>query len=505
MQAKKRLPVGRVAAVVLAGLLGLTAGCGCGPKPVVVPTVADKPHAAAGLKVWYGDEKLAEVFSPRARAWGYRTGAGITAAASPAEADVLLVPAYRLGTFDPPAGLRPVPATVVGEGSNFQWGGLLAVYQSRLAHWGGERYAVPLSGEGYVLLYRADVLGEPAFADAFKQKHARPPLPVRTWADLADLGQFATDRTGKPALPPLTADPHAAVAALGHIAACYDRPPLTGGPKADGGPDPYFRGLSFFVDMDVLRNGPADRWEGRVGGPAFGEAFRWFESTAKWRPAQPGDPTAAVLSGSAVAAVVPLGELNRLPKDPTTGSIDARFGVGPVPGSDGYFDDAGNRQKTTGVNRIPHYPGGGLVGVVRQSAASPDAAWALLGELGGPIGSTATLDTPAVGGGPLRTEQAGEQPRLWQQYGFDAKRTADLAKAVREYTAPNTLNPALGLRTPDVDAVHALLAKALTKVASGQVTAAAGQAEAVNGWKELDAKTPRDKRAVDRKRAAGLE
>jgi ABC-type glycerol-3-phosphate transport system substrate-binding protein len=206
-----------------------------------------------------------------------------------------------------------------------------------------------------------------------------------------------------------------------------------------------------------------------------------------------------------VAAVVPLGELTRLPKDPTTGAIDAKFGIGPVPGSDGYFDDAGRRQKATGVNRIPHYPGGGLVGVVRQSAASPDAAWALLGELGGPIGSTATLDTPAVGGGPLRTEQAGEQVRQWQQYGFDPKRTADLARAVREYVSTGTLNPALGLRTPDVDAVHALLAKALTKVASGEMTADAGQAQAVKEWQALDTQTPREKRVTDRKRAAGLD
>jgi ABC-type glycerol-3-phosphate transport system substrate-binding protein len=504
MQVKKRLPVGRVAAILLAGVLGLTAGCGCGPKPVV-PAETVKPHAAAGLKVWYGDENLTEAFSPRARAWAFRNGASVTAAATPAEADVLLVPAYRLGTFDPPAGLRPVPAAIVGEGSNFQWGGLLAVYQSRLAHWGGERYAVPLTGEGYVLLYRADVLDDPDFAAAFVQNHARPPLPVRTWTDLADLGRFATGRTGKPALPPLPADPHAAVATFGHIAACYDRPPLTGGPKADGG-DAYFRGLSFFTDVDALRNGPADRWEVRVDKPAFGEAFRWFESTAKLRPAEPGDPTAAVLSGSAVAAVVPLGELNRLPRDPKTGMIDGKkFGVGAVPGSDGYFDDDGKRQKTTGANRIPYHPGGGLVGVVRQSAPNPDAAWALLGELGGPIGSTATLDTPAVGGGPLRTEQAGDSPRQWQQYGFDKERTADLARAVREYVAPNTLNPAVGLRTPDVDAVHALLAKALTQVAGGGVTADAGQAQAVKGWKELDAKTPREKRATDRKRAAGLD
>jgi ABC-type glycerol-3-phosphate transport system substrate-binding protein len=243
----------------------------------------------------------------------------------------------------------------------------------------------------------------------------------------------------------------------------------------------------------------------RIQAPAFAEAFRWFARTAKYRPAQPGDPTAAVVSGSAVAAVVPVGELAKLPKDPATGAVDARFGIGPVPGSDEYFDDAGGRQKSIGLNRIPHYPGGGLVGVVRKSATHPDAAWSLLAELGGPQGSAATLNTPAVGGGPVRVDHTSENTRAWQQYGFDQARTADLSRAVWEYVASGTLNPALGLRTPDVDAIHTLLARTLAKVATGELTADAGHQLAVKEWKEHDDKTPREQRLNARQKAAGVD
>jgi ABC-type glycerol-3-phosphate transport system substrate-binding protein len=214
---------------------------------------------------------------------------------------------------------------------------------------------------------------------------------------------------------------------------------------------------------------------------------------------------AAVVSGSAVAAVVPVGDLAKLPRDAGTGAVEARFAVAPVPGADAYYDVAGKRQKSTSVNRVPLYAGGGLAGVVRQSAAHPDAAWALLAELGGPAGSAASVADAGVGGGPLRIDHATPSTAHWEQYGFDTARTADLTAAVNEYVAPGTINPAVALRTPDVDAVNALLAKAVTEVASGRQTADAGQRQAVADWQALDAKTPADARQLPRRKSAGLD
>ncbi len=508
MQDKIRTPFSRLSGIVAVVATGLMAGCGCGTKPADQPTVK-KTHADAVLKVWCADPQLAGVFVPRAKAWAHRNAATVVQAASEADADVLLVPPSHLGRLDPPAALRPVPAAVTGEGSAFQWGGLLGVYQSRLAHWGGDRYAVPLVGEAYVLVYRADVLGDGPFADAYRQKHFRTPLPIRTWEELAEVGQFATDRTGKPGLPPLPTDPAAAATTFGQIAAGYDRVVATGGggnaQLEAAGPDPYLRGMSFYTDVEVLRAQMPDRWEVRVGGPAFGEAFRWFEKTAKCRPARAGDVIGSLVSGSAVAAVVPIGDLAKLPRDAGTGAVEARFGVASVPGADAYYDATGRRQKTTGVNRVPLYAGGGLAGVVRQSAAHPEAAWALLAELGGPAGSTAAVADATVGGGPLRIEHATPSSAHWEQYGFDTARTADLTAAVSEYVAPGTINPAVALRTPDVDAVNALLAKAVGAVASGAQTADAGQRQAVADWQALDAKTPADARQAVRRKAAGLD
>jgi ABC-type glycerol-3-phosphate transport system substrate-binding protein len=496
-------------AAVLALAVALAGGCG--PKPVSNQP-AKKEFEAAPVRVWCGDARLVREFTPRVKGWANRTAAAVTFAPTEADADVLLVPPARLGRLDPAAGLHRVPPAVIADTSAYQWGGLIGVYQSRLANWGSEQYALPLVGEAFVLLYRADVLTEPGFVAAFRERYGRPPLPIRTWDDLAEVGQFATDRVGKPALPPLPSDPAAAVAVFGHIAASHDRASSSGRDLPPADPEqpgeavhPYVRGLTFLTDLEALRDPRSTGWEVRVGTPAFGEAFRWFEKTAKLRPPAAGDPTGAVTTGSAVAAVVPLGELARLPNDPGTGGVDARFGVAGVPGSGGYYDATGRLRKTAGVNFVPYYPGGGLVGVVRSSAERPDACWALLTELGGPAGSAASLDDPGVGGGPLRTDHTAENPRLWQQYGFDPPRTADLNRAIREYVSPGTINPAVGLRTPDLEAVNALLARQVVRVAAGEVTADAGQKQAVKEWEELDARTPRDERAKWRRKSAGLD
>lgn len=510
MQAKTN-PPRRAVLIGSAIALGLAVAGGCGPKPDAKP-VGKKEYESATVRVWCGDERFVREFTPRAKAWANRTAADVKFVSAEADADVVLVPPARLGHLDPPARLLRVPDEYLADTSAYQWGGLIGVYQSRLPLWGTDRYALPLVGEGYVLLYRADVLTEPEFVSAFREQNGRAPLPIRTWDELAEVGRFATDRAGKPALPPVPADPTAAATAFGQIAACYDRAASSGRDQPPANPEqpgetlhPYVRGLTFFTDVEALRAPDPPKWEVRVDAPAFGEAFRWFERTAKYRPTTPGDPTDAVTRGPAVAAVVPLGELARLPKDPASGGVDARFGVASVPGSGGYYDATGRFQKTGGVNFVPYHPGGGLLGVVRTSANRPDACWALLAELGGPTGSAASLDDPAVGGGPLRTDHAAENPRLWQQYGFDPPRTADLNRAIRDYVAAGTINPAVGLRTPDVDAVNALLARQVAKVAAGEVTADAGRQQAVKEWQELDAKTPKDELLKWRRKSAGLD
>ena len=85
----------------------------------------------AGVVVKVGCDRLAAAaaFTPRAALWADRTGAEVKWVPA-GDADVLLVPYRDLGRLDPPATLLPVPAAVAGDKSAYQWGDLLAVYQS---------------------------------------------------------------------------------------------------------------------------------------------------------------------------------------------------------------------------------------------------------------------------------------------------------------------------------------------------------------------------------------
>ncbi len=483
----KSLP--RVApAVVLAAAL-LT---GCSTK--APPPVAKKEFVGVVITVGCDRPDAARAFGPRAALWANRTGAEVKWVPA-AEADVLLVPFRDLGRLDPPAALLPVPAALTGDKSAFQWGDLIGTYQRRLTAWGEEPYLVPLTGDGFVLAYRTDVFDDKSFVEAFREKHARHPLPIQTWDQLATVGEFATARRSKPSLAPVPADPTAATTAFAQIAACYDRAASTGKAESPTDPDPYTRGLSFFLEADAVREGGTGK-ETRLTAPAFGAAFSWFEKTAKSRPADPGDPADALAKGDAVAAVLSLADLKRATKG------GAKLGVLPVPGSNAYFDKAGGRKESVGDNHIPYHPASGLGGGVKKSAANPEACWALLAELGGPAGSAATLDDATLGAGPLRREHAADDDRPWQQYGADA---AAVHAGLKQHVNPATVNPAAGLRTADAAAVDAILAAEVQAVGTSKKAAADGQAAAAAKWDELDMQTPAEQRRRDRRKSLGVE
>jgi multiple sugar transport system substrate-binding protein len=481
---KRLYPLGVTGLSVILTLAG-----GCGP-PAGPTAPATTGPAGSRVAVGYADGRAEAEYRPRVTAWANRVSATVVAA-DLAAADVLIVPAADLGGLAENGGLLPVSELVSGEASGYQWNGLLRVYQTILAQWGATEYAAPLTGEGWVAVYRADLLKEPGFVKEFNEQHRRPPLPVRTWEDLAAVAAARAKFTGRPSLPPLPADPDAVLTALCQVAACYDR-----SPAADrGGVEDFRRGRSFLTAADTGRP--------RIDTPGFVEAFRWFAGTSRVRPAEPGDPIDALVSGSAVAAVVPVADLLRLPVDPKTGAIDARFELAGVPGSQSYFEPAGEKRTVGSANLVPYFAGTGLVGVVRKTAPHPDACWRLLAELGGPTGSTLAIGPP-LGGGPLRSAHVTDDSRVWGQYRLDPPGTASLREAMRQFTAGG-VNPAIGLRTPDRKAIAEVIAKQVRLAATGKADATAAMKQATADWAELDAKVPEATRKAWRKKTAGVE
>ena len=89
---------------------------------------------------------------------------------------------------------------------------------------GGQTVAVPLTGDGFVLLYRADRFADPVVAAEFKQsRHPDRPLVPGTWEDFADLARLFAEIDKKPSLPPLPTDPERVADLFFRVASSIDR------------------------------------------------------------------------------------------------------------------------------------------------------------------------------------------------------------------------------------------------------------------------------------------
>jgi ABC-type glycerol-3-phosphate transport system substrate-binding protein len=405
------------------------------------------------------------------------------------DTDIGILAVPQFGFWASRGELARVPGRLRLADHAYQWTGVLAIYRERLSEWGGQAQAIPLAGDGFVVLYRTDRLAEAKFVDAFLGAYKRKPAAPATWEDFADLAVQLRATSGRPSLAPMS---DAAIADLFfRVAACYDRPALVG-------PRSGQEGVPSLIH-DVTTGNP------RLDAPAFtaaGELFaRLVEGKCFAPPAaagQPLDPIAALADGSALA-VVSLAELSRLPRE--NGMVPPRFGIAPLPGTKRYFE-RGRSTAAALPNYIPYHSGGRL-GVVRSRCANPDAAFDLLAELGGPARSLEIISTPGLGVGPSRLSHL-ERDRLhiWYGYGLAASRTKLLQQAMQQYVRQEVKTPALGLRGPDQDVLSAAAAKELGKIITGTPPAEALR-NLTGAWNAIDAKTPVETRLQWRKMAVG--
>jgi hypothetical protein len=112
------------------------------------------------------------------------------------------------------------------------------------------------------------------------------------------------------------------------------------------------------------------------------------------------------------------------------------------------------------------------------------------------------LSNPALGAGPYRIEHT--EPAVWLGYGFDADRTADLARATARYLGVTVSNPVLALRTPDQAELMAALEAEVRKAAAGQATGAEAMKRAAAAWTAHDAGKNPDELRRWRRNSVGL-
>lgn len=479
--------------LVGAALLGVLASLtGCGGDNTPLPSSRTKPHNGTALFVRCPDQDFAAALTPAVQSWADRTGAKVTvlteAMATTDDTDIGILPLSAFGAWADRSELARIPANF-RSGESFQWTGLLPAYREQLIEWGGQAQAVPLAGDGMVIVYRHDRLTDPKFVEFFRAAHRRPPTAPPSWEEFAVLAGALTSFTGKPSLPTLTGE--AAADLFFRIAACFNHSAMSD-PKAVSGAI-----LSFEFDAATARP--------RLTEPPFiaaAELLNQLAANGCFPPQTPSsDPVAAISTGDASLAVLSLAQLARLPRE--NGAVPARFGIAPLPGTMRFADPEKGMLGSKVVNYVP-YLAHGWLGVVRTRCQHQEAAFELLAELGGPVRSLELVSTPGIGAGPSRVSHL-ERDRLsiWYGYGFDAERTKQLQDAMRSYVRPEVKTPAIGLRGPDQAALDSAAATALGKLVGKGAKPSEVVSELTAMWNEIDARTPLETRIRWRKMAAG--
>jgi multiple sugar transport system substrate-binding protein len=487
--------------VLLAGAaLSALVGCdGAQPGDSAAPR---KPYDGVRLTVSCPDPAFAAAITPIANTWAARTGAAVAvvpAAMSPTdESDIGVIPTGALGEWGETGLISPVPARV-RTGEQYQWQGLLPVYAEHLAEWNGPALGLPLTGDGYVLVYRADRLKEKTVADEFRKQYGRDPAAPATWEEFADLAELFARLDNRPSLPPLPSGPDRLFDLFCRVASSADRRALNDtelGKRAEQNRD------SLAFQFSVVTGKPRIQSEGFRLAAGWLDRLRTSKALPAPAPGAPDDPVAALADGRAVLALVALDQLARLPRE--NGVVPARFGLASVPGTRHYHDPDRRSKGGEQLNYVPHFSGGRL-GVVRTRCPNPEAAFDLLADLGGPAHSAELVATPGLGAGPMRGAHLDrDRLVLWLGYGFDEERSKLLQDVLRQYVGQTVKNPTFGLRGPDRAALVTAAADPLRRIAAGAAPPADTLKQIDGAWNELDAKVPAETLLLWRQRGAGL-
>ena len=473
--------------------LGSLLPTGCGGTAGPPPAVPEKPLHGTTLKMSCPSARLRSLLEPMTRVWSSQTGAKVEVQSDPMIAndggDIGIIPFAELGTWADRGDLLPIPASLRETGHPFQWSAIHSVYRSEpYAGWGGQTFGLPLAAEGSLILYRADRFADPQSNEAFRKRFNRSLAAPASWEEFADTATFFAERDRRPSLPRFADDPDRLEELFYRVSANYDRLARTGDAAENS------ESLSFQFRLDTGKP--------RLDGAGFATAARWLASLKEHGcipPEGSTDPVAALNEDRAVLAVLTMDDLARLQRD---GRMPARYSVAALPGTRSVADPATGSMVATPGNFMPYFAGGWL-GVVRRGCKNPDAAFALLAELGGPVRSQEIV---AAGGfGPLRdTHLEADRLPIWLGYGFDEPRSRALQEALRSNLGKSVRNPAYGLRIPDHAKWDAALRTELKAIANGEVKPDEGMKRVVAAWDRANAAIPPERLKDWLRRAAGL-
>ena len=467
---------------------------GC-KKPTAEPTV-EKPTLQ--LTLVCTDQQFAETIKPAVQSYEIETGNQVAVEVRPItgldQYDVAIIPAPELGQVAD--SVATLPAQLRNSGDIVQWPRILRSYANDLCQWGDDLKALPVAGDGMVLVYRQDLFAE-ARADYRKTQKGDLSSPA-SYEDLANIAAYFSKQRGKPALPPLPADDAELMSQFYRLAACYDRQARTDLSEDEKG-DSNKRDInSIHFDRTT--------WEPRLESPGFVEAARWFQSTAESRPSDSqANPIKALVDGTAVVALLKLNELSELPLD-EKGAIESRFGIAAMPGTRTFYGPDGEKRDFVGKpNYVPYLGDNAWVGVVAQSSSHAEQAWELLSVIASRQPSIARLSDPKADAGPYRDEHIeNDRIQIWLRYRFPLDQTKQLVDDMKKFQDMSILNPVMTLRTPNRAALIEATAPIIRSIATGKLEPEAGMKQLTEAWQRAEESIDPETLKNWRRRSAGF-
>jgi len=472
----------------LAVLLLFMTGCDTGAT--FVDRIPVSPHQGVSLTIACPDARIRELLERHSRVWALENGATVTIIQSPfadaPQADIGILPPAEVPRFASANQLKPIPDRIRNPGHPYHLDYVATVYREKLLIWDTEPVALPITGEGQVMVYRRDRFLDPDVRQLYEAKTKRPLVMPATWPEYAEVAAFFTELNGHPSLPPLPTQIDELDRAYFNVVACYQRPALLTSDKGTrpNNPEEAARLFSFHYDLQTMIP--------RLTTPAFVESLKWFQRTTPSRPVAEADsPIPSFIADDAMMGIITLADLHAL----TQAALRLRplLGIGPIPGSEIFYDYlTGEPRPALAVNRVPYVGWGGTLGVVRESTPHADAAFDLLTYLGDPTTiSTELIAEPRWGVGPSRNSHTDSvNAKLWNGYDLDATQRTALIETLHNHVPAGLVNPVLRLRIPTQESHQQALMQAIHQGIMEKRGAMDQLQAAQKAWETLDAPIP---------------
>jgi multiple sugar transport system substrate-binding protein len=491
--------------------LAALASVGCWKAPSFTDPEPELPYKGITLTMACSEAvREGGLLEQLARDWSARTGARVQIRSEPLDdgtkVDLGVITPPELSHWAVKGALQELPGAYRSSQNKFLWSELPLLLAEKLLRWDGKAYALPLLGEGHVLVYRTDLFAEKEAE--FEKERKRQLAPPETWEEFVQIARFFHDNTGKPSLPPLPERADDLDRLFYTIAIVYDRPAVSEAGRAGArAPSPAQEDELFSFHFSLASGEP------RVNRPAFVHALELLQEMQPCRPAgAAAAPSEDFRRGASVLCLARLDALARF--QAADSPVRDRFAIAPIPGSRFTFAyHAGERgepdRKETvpgQVNRVPYVGWGGCFGVVTTACSHPDVAWEFLAALGNPAGtSLEVLGAAKWGAGPFRGSHLEARNRnYWYSYGLSNEQTGKLVDQLRHHLVSSIVNYGVRLRVPDEKDYSRAMDEELREALLHGAPAKAALDEAAKRWKVLGAARPGDGPRETYRKSLGL-